>query len=232
MIPSFAETAEPIIALTRSGVAWRWEAPQEQALERIKETLLDNMDLHDRPRPPENPNQPLHLYTDASDIGIGAVLITGTGSGMKVVSYFSKTLTPVQRRWSTYEQEGFAIMSVIAQAQHFLRGRHFTLHTDHRNLVFMAATAPKVQRWRLQLQTYEFDILHVAGTDNGAADALSRLLSVTLLPSEREELIMHFHGRRGGHVGYRAVVEHLREAGVLPPSESKLVSGFGATVTA
>ncbi|GKT33642.1 hypothetical protein ADUPG1_002572, partial [Aduncisulcus paluster] len=86
------------------------------------------------------------------------------------------SLSAVQRRWSTYEKEAWAIVSSIHKLDYFLRGHHFTLHTDHRNLTFLRTdTSAKVGRWFLSLSEYSFDIIHVAGAQNGAADCLSRL---------------------------------------------------------
>jgi hypothetical protein len=55
--------------------------------------------------------------------------------------------------------------------------------TDHRNLVYIyKATAPKVVRWKLRLQTFDFDIVHIPGTANAVADSLSRLFTIQAQP--------------------------------------------------
>jgi hypothetical protein len=60
--------------------------------------------------------------------------------------------------------------------QHYLRGHKFTLLTDHRNLQWMRKSpVPKVQRWSLALQEYEYDIQWIEGKKNVLADAFSRL---------------------------------------------------------
>ena len=60
--------------------------------------------------------------------------------------------------------------------RNYLLGQFSFLQTDHRNLVYMTeATAPKVIRWRLRLQEYNFQIVHIPGITNEAADVLSRV---------------------------------------------------------
>ena len=58
---------------------------------------------------------------------------------------------------------------------HLLRDIHFTLQTDHKNVIYINDTAsPKVVRWKLEIQEYDFDIEHIAGKNNPVADGLSR----------------------------------------------------------
>jgi hypothetical protein len=53
---------------------------------------------------------PIHVYTDASDYGIGAYLCQLTEQGEEIpIEFISKTLTKPERKWSTFEKEAFAI---------------------------------------------------------------------------------------------------------------------------
>ena len=67
------------------------------------------------------------LYTDASSVGVGAVL---EQSG-KVIAYASRSLTKAERQYSTIQKECLAIVYATKQFRHYLLGRHFTLFTDH-----------------------------------------------------------------------------------------------------
>jgi hypothetical protein len=61
------------------------------------------------------------------------------------------------------------------------------VETDHRNLVYIdESVAPKVIRWRLRLQEFDFDIIHIKGTDNVVADTLSRLTEIKLSTTEQQ----------------------------------------------
>jgi hypothetical protein len=56
-----------------------------------------------------------------------------------------------------------------------LVGQQFYLHTDHKNLLYILKTeTPKVVRWRLRLQEYNFSVIHIPGVKNIIADTQSR----------------------------------------------------------
>ncbi|KAG9390150.1 hypothetical protein J8273_8189 [Carpediemonas membranifera] len=204
-IPTFADIAEPIIALTRADTPFAWNSEQQAAFDELRRQLTSGTILT-HPRPGDD----LHLFTDASDIGIGGVLMVKRDTTFLPVQFFSKTLSATQRRWSTIEQEMFALVSAIDKFSKYLMASHFTAHTDHRNLVWMAtSTNPKVRRWRLAVDIYDFTVLHVAGKDNGCADTLSRLL--TLSVEDRQEIISSVHGGTEGHLGYKETVRRIRD---------------------
>ncbi|KAH0472596.1 MAG: uncharacterized protein KVP18_002278, partial [Porospora cf. gigantea A] len=80
-------------------------------------------------------------------------------------------------RWPVYEQEAFAIVEGVRKFDAFLRGRAFTVHTDHASLRWMLeATKGKVARWASRLAEYEMTILHKSGTSLSHVDFLSRYL--------------------------------------------------------
>ena len=80
-------------------------------------------------------------------------------------------------RWSVPEKEAYAIVYAFQKLQYVLRDMHFTLRTDHKNLLYINEDgSAKVRRWKLAIQEYNFDIEHIAGEEkNVAADAFSRL---------------------------------------------------------
>ncbi len=210
LVPRYADVSEALACLTRTGVPFNWGSLQKEALASIKETLLSNEVLAH-----VKPEADLHLFTDASDVGAGGVLMTGKGDDARPVMYFSKTLTATQRRWSTFEQEGFAIYFCVMKASQLLLGRQFTIHTDHRNLSYIqTATNAKVVRWRMALECYDYRIFHVPGQENGAADALSRLVELNVLETPANassEQIAALHGGPRGHFGLRETLRLVRE---------------------
>lgn len=69
-------------------------------------------------------------------------------------------------------------MWAAKQFRHYLWGRKFHLLTDHRPLVWLTNLKEpnsKIQRWKILLSEYDFDIKHVEGKENKVADALSRV---------------------------------------------------------
>lgn len=64
---------------------------------------------------------------DASDKGIGAVLI----QGKRPIAFFSKALAPLHQAFSVYEKEMLAIVAAVQKWRAYLVGRHFIIRTDH-----------------------------------------------------------------------------------------------------
>ena len=136
-----------------------------------------------------HPDLPIRIYTDASDYGIGSYLCQVYADGSEVpIEFISKTLTKAERKWSTYEKEAFAIFYSLRKWEHLVRDVKFTLFTDHKNLTYLTKDpSPKVMRWRMAVQDYDFDIAYIPGEKNIIADAFSRLCNRTR-PEDQEEM--------------------------------------------
>ena len=85
-----------------------WGPEQTASFEKLRAAITSKPLVLDFP----DPDSPLILSTDASDIGIGAVLKQHTTTGPKILYYFSQMLTPSQRKYSTIEREALAIGSI------------------------------------------------------------------------------------------------------------------------
>ena len=121
-------------------------------------------------------NSAVHLYTDASDYGIGAFLCQIINGKEVPIAFISKSLNKSQRKWSTPEKECFAIFYALSKLEHLLLDREFIIHTDHVNLTFLKESKnARVNRWKLALQEYKYTIEFIKGSDNVIADSLSRL---------------------------------------------------------
>ena len=124
-----------------------------------------------------DPGVPLVLETDASDVAIAATL---TQKG-RPVAFFSRTLSHSEQRHSSVEKEAYAIIEAVRKWRHYLIGTHFLLVTDQRSVAFMydknhrgKIKNDKIQRWRIELLCYNFDVSYRSGKENVVADALSR----------------------------------------------------------
>jgi hypothetical protein len=116
------------------------------------------------------------VRTDASKIGIGAVLFQVIEGVEEPVAFLSKSFSQTESAWSTIEQELFSVVYACEKWAPMILGHHFVVESDHRNLQWLEkATAPKLVRWRLRLQEFDFDLRHLPGKYMVVADALSRL---------------------------------------------------------
>lgn len=113
------------------------------------------------------------LDCDASGVGIGAVL----SQEGKPIAYFSEKLNDVRKRWSTYEQEYYAVVRAIKHWQPYLYQHEFILNTDHQALKYIKSQKHLNRmhaRWVSFLEQFNFVLRHKAGHLNKVADGLSR----------------------------------------------------------
>ncbi len=135
-IPDFSTVAAPMSNLTQQGVDLVWDDACEGAFRTLKAALVSAPVL-------AYPTREEHfiLSTDASDVGIGAVLEQDQDEGGQVIkrvtAYASKTLSDTQRRYCTTNKELLAVVVAIELFQYYLTGRHFTVVTDHASLTWL-----------------------------------------------------------------------------------------------
>lgn len=82
------------------------------------------------------------LRTDASDVGLGAVLKHKDRTGKIVpVQWASKKLTETEKRYGISEKEMYSVVWGIKKFSYEFRGRKFVLQTDHKALEVMREKA-------------------------------------------------------------------------------------------
>ena len=79
-------------------------------------------------------NKTFILCSDASEYGMGAVLLQEVDGENFPIAFASKKLTDTQRRYSVMEKECLAIVWAVKKFQAFLFGRKFIIETDHQPL--------------------------------------------------------------------------------------------------
>ena len=123
-------------------------------------------------------NKPFILYTDASGIGVRAILAQKDDEGKEhVIEYASRLMNDAERNYPITEQEMLAVVWGIRKFDHYLGVQPFTLVTDHEALRnFQKTELPKGRRarWILSLQQYQFNVEHRKGERMQHVDNLSR----------------------------------------------------------
>ena len=173
-IKDFSRIAKPMLILLKKDEPFNWTEKQQQAFDRLKEMLVKAPIL----TYPDF-DQPFVIYTDASGIGLGAVLSQIRNKKEHVIAYASRSLNPAEKNYSVTDQECLAVVWAIKHFQHYLGLKPFTVITDHSALKWLkTAKMPKGRRarWIMELQQYTFEVKHRPGKTNQNADALSRNL--------------------------------------------------------
>ncbi|CAF5044795.1 unnamed protein product, partial [Rotaria magnacalcarata] len=180
-IPNFSQTAEPLrkfVPTTRTQQKKGQKTiitltdDELKAFNQLKQFLTTDMVL----RLPNN-RFPFKLQTDASDEGIGAVLLQIYPEGDRPVAYLSKKFTQAQRKWPPMEQECYAFICSLDKWHNYLSGIKFECETDHKALTQLNQKAQinkRCERWRLKILEYDFKVKHIPGLTNTMPDYLSR----------------------------------------------------------
>jgi len=160
-----------------------WTHDAEVAWDQIRQDIRDCQQLFFL-----DPQAPVYLHTDASDYAIGAYLFQVVDGVDRPIAFMSHALSEAESRWNTTEKECYAFVYAFKKFEHLIRDIHFTLRTDHRNLTYINdSMSPKVRRWKLLVQEYDFDIEYIPGPDNIIGDALSRLVKKANPATEKME---------------------------------------------
>ena len=126
-------------------------------------------------------SSPTIISADASSYGLGSVLIQEQDDNSKrPVAYASRSLSRAERRYANIEREALALTWACEKFKDFITGMKISIETDHKPLVPIFTTkdfddlTPRLQRFRIRMMRYSFEIFYIPGKQLVAADALSR----------------------------------------------------------
>ena len=119
--------------------------------------------------------------SDTSDVVVGAVLQKFVDNYWQPLAYFSKSLTPTERRYSTFDRELLGIYLAIKHFRYAVEGRQFQVLTDQKPLTQLFSYhstqhSPRQIRHLDYILQFTSNIRHVKGTPNPVADALSQIV--------------------------------------------------------
>ena len=115
------------------------------------------------------------------------------------IAFLSHTFTETQRKSSTTKQEAYGVYYAVTKWNYYLQGADIIVRNDHKPLAkfLKEITANnKVNRWGLELATYNITFEWISGAKNKATGCLSQL--VEPLPTTRATVnmltVMHTEG--------------------------------------
>ena len=149
---------------------WHWDAQHQESFDNIKKILVSGNVLAYF-----DPDKETVLSVDASKDGLGAVLVQDG----RPIAFASRALSDTEKRYAHIEKETLAVVFGCERFHNYLYGRKFLVESDHKPLeVIVKKTLdkapPRIQRFLLKLQKYQFELKHVPGKKIPVADTLSR----------------------------------------------------------
>jgi len=147
---------------------WHWDMVHQQAFNDVKATIAKDVVL----AYPDF-SQTFEIYTDASSKQLGSVITQGN----RPLAFFRRKLSAAQQKYSVTELQLLAIVETLKEFKVMLWGQRLKVYTDHKNLIqdALGLTSDRVYRWRLLLEEYGPEIIHIKGIHNTVAHAISRL---------------------------------------------------------
>ena len=175
-IKNFAKIAEPLTVLTHMDVKFEWKETHCCAFMKLKDAIIQASILRYL-----DTTKPYIMYTDASDNACGAQLSQMHKEAKFPVAFLSHTFTDTQRRWSTPEQEAYGIYFAIKKWNYYLQGADIIVRNNHKPLAWFLNGKNenmKINKWGLELASYNIKFEWISGVKNKAADCLSRLVEL------------------------------------------------------
>ncbi|ERL95276.1 hypothetical protein D910_12542 [Dendroctonus ponderosae] len=189
-IPDLAALTAPLTNLLHGdGKRFRWTTDADVAFEQTKVAVAEARELS---RP--DFSKKFILQTDASQIGMSAVLYQEDAGKSRIISHASAKFTPAHQRYYVNKQQCLALVWGIDKYRAYLEDKPFLVRTDSRSLTSLNKfkdTRAKLTRWALTLQEFSFTLDYVPGKANQLPDLLSRYPETTLYHAAPDDETLH-----------------------------------------
>lgn len=190
-ISNFSIIAKPLYDLMKKNVDFTFGGKERDAFEYLNSALTKTPVLAIY-----SPTADTELHCDASSTGFGAILFQGQADAdnkMKPVFYFSQRTSPNESKFHSFELECLAVVYAIKRFHIYLSGISFKIMTDcdsFRLTLNKKDINPRISRWALFLQNYDFEIFHRSNKNMQHVDAFSRCHAILILEPNTFEQIL------------------------------------------
>nr|GFB71826.1 reverse transcriptase domain-containing protein [Tanacetum cinerariifolium] len=172
-IKDFSKISRPMTHLLEKNSPFIFSNECIQAFRTLKDKLTEAPILI-----APNWDKPFVLMCDANDYAVGAVLGQRIEKHFWPIHYASKTMNQAEANYTTTEKEMLAVVYTFKKFRSYLIMNKSIVYTDHSALKYLFAkkdAKPRLLRWILLLQEFDFKVIITRGAKNYAADHLSRL---------------------------------------------------------
>ena len=139
MYPKRSHLMAPLTKLAPGKGTVKWNAECQESFNQIKALLAKDDFL----RYPDH-NKPFHVYADASNLQLGAVIIQDGAP----VAYYSRKMNSAQRNYTVREKKLLSIVETLKEFCTMLyRASQLHVYTDHKNNTFNKFHTQRVLRW-------------------------------------------------------------------------------------
>jgi len=187
-IPNFTLIAKPLSDCLRKDNIFKITDEMIAAFEQLKFLLVSAPVLT-----LFNPQAYTEVHCDASMFGYGAVLMQRNSEDQQLhpIEYMSRKTTPAEQKYHSYELEVLAVVSALKKWRVYILGCKFKIVTDCKAFSMTMNkndVPPRIARWAMFLQEFDYHIEHRAGTKLKHADALSRVYCLMVESSLRHRI--------------------------------------------
>ena len=177
-IQDFAKVSKPLTSPLCKEKDFIIEEEGKHTFMQLKQSLVEAPIL-------QNPNWdlPFEIMCDALDFAVDAVLVQWIDKKPTTICYASKTLADAQLNYTTTEKELLAVVFAEEKFRPHILGSKIIVYTDHATLKYLLSkkeAKPRLIRWVLLLQEFNFEIKDEKGSENSMVDHLSRLHTTSL----------------------------------------------------
>lgn len=171
----------PLDNLMKKGVKFEWREEHEKAFTDLKKILASDLVLTHF-----DPKKKIVVAADSSSYGKGGAVMHEFADGsLHPIMHFSSSLNAAEKNYAQIEREACAADFVLRRARPYIYGRKFELHIDHKPLLAIfgskkgipAHSASRLQRYALNMMSYQFNVKYVNTDSFGYADIVSRLIA-------------------------------------------------------
>ena len=184
-IKDFAKIANPLNALLKKDVKFKWTETCENAFITLKEKLTSARVLAY-----PDMNKQFILTSDASGSALACTLPQIKEDGLEhPIAYYGRALRMHERKWAITERECLAFLEGIRNFKTYLSNQKFVIVTDHQCLKWLQSNRQdtgRLARWSFLLQEFDYEVQYRQGKKIPHVDSLSR--RGYAMPSSNEDL--------------------------------------------